>query len=98
MKQCRYFKAYQGIYEPRCGCDACWIKYVETRVAMLKAKNEIAANEIYEACVEMRERQEAEATMYKYPPCKLSVHFYVISEFGEEFLGRGIPKEEAELA
>ena len=77
MKQCKYFKAYQGIHRPQCGCDTCWIKHADTRVAILRAKLDIKTNELYESCVALRERQEAEATMYRPTPCTPGDHIYI---------------------
>ncbi len=34
---CRYFAKYKAIYEPRCGCYACWSKYFETNVGKTAA-------------------------------------------------------------
>lgn len=85
MKKCKFFKAYQGLYTPRCGCDTCWIKFVDTRVAILKAKLDIKTNKLYESCVELRERREAEATMYRRPQpptCTNDNHIVVYSSFG----------------
>lgn len=45
--------------------------------------------------VEIQEHLEAEATMYKYPPCKLEGHLYIISSFGKKCVFCEIPEEEA---
>ena len=35
--KCRHAEAYLGMREPRCGCAACWIKYLARRVEYLVA-------------------------------------------------------------
>ena len=95
MKRCKYFKAYQGLYKPRCGCDSYWNKFIRTRVAIVRAKLDIKTNKLYESCVELRERQEAEATMYRHHPCNSGDHVYILSSFGRKCIRCGINEEDS---
>lgn len=28
LLQCRYYNTYKAIYPPKCGCEACWNKWL----------------------------------------------------------------------